>query len=200
MNVAIEKVPAATPAKGYIPGEPGVWIFIFGDMLLFFVLFLSFTFDRSQAVVAYNAAAEATHVFHGALNTCVLLLSSIFVALAVRSLKTGAGKKFAPTLFIGALFCGAAFIIIKFLEYKGLISSGLTPLTHTYYTYYFILTGVHLGHLIVGMFVLVYCFKKSKEMTTTEKCHMTGVESGACFWHVVDLLWIVIFPLLYLVR
>jgi nitric oxide reductase NorE protein len=185
---------------GYIPGEPGVWIFIFGDMMLFFVLFLSYSFDRSQALDAYNLAAGMTHITHGALNTIVLLLSSIFVALGVRALRENIQPKLAPGLFLAAMVCGGVFMLIKFLEYSDLITQGLTPLTETYYTYYFILTGVHLFHLVIGMFVLAYCYRKAKVMITRGDNTMKGIESGASFWHVVDLLWIAIFPLLYLVR
>lgn len=183
---------------GHVPGEVGIWIFILGDMTLYAALFGSFMSDRSQNVAVFNESAEALHVSFGAVNTLLLLASSLFVALGVRALREQISRQRAPMLFALAIACAAGFVLNKYFEYSDLLSSGLTPDENTFFIYYYVLTGIHLTHLIAGTCVLYFLYRTSRR-PRLEQRQIRAVESGASFWHVVDLLWIVLFPLLYLV-
>lgn len=187
----------------HVPGEPGIWIFILGDMTLYAALFGSFMIDRSVDVAGFNASAAQLHTSIGAINTLLLLTSSLFVALGVRSVRERIAVSAAPWLFGAALLCGAAFVFDKYIEYHDLVQSGLHPMTSTFFTYYYVLTGIHLTHVLAGMCVLLYLWRVAKSVHAgmhDREGVVRGVENGASFWHVVDLLWIVLFPLLYLVR
>jgi nitric oxide reductase NorE protein len=95
--------------------------------------------------------------------------------------------------------CGCGFLLNKVLEWSDLISHGHKPATNTFFMYFFALTGIHAFHLIIGMGVLVTLFVLSRR-ETLRKWQYAFVEAGACFWHMVDLLWVVLFALLYLMH
>lgn len=185
-------------AGGHVPGEAGIWIFILGDMSLYATLFGSFMVDRSKDPAVFDAASATLHTAFGAINTLLLLTSSLVVALGIRSLRTGIGRKHAPKLFAVAIACALGFVLNKYLEYHALLSDGHDPTDNAFYTYYYILTGIHLTHLLAGTGVLVFLYRISRKPVFSQR-DLRAAESGASFWHVVDLLWIVLFPLLYLV-
>jgi nitric oxide reductase NorE protein len=188
---------------GHVPGEAGIWIFILGDMTLYAALFGSFMFDRRIDADAFNRSSALLHTGIGAFNTLLLLTSSLFVALGVRAVRDGIAPARGPVLFAGAFLCGAGFVVDKWAEYSELVQKGLLPTTDTFFTYYYVLTGIHLTHVLAGMCVLVYLWRVAKANLVQPRDitgFVRGVENGASFWHVVDLLWIVLFPLLYLVR
>jgi len=182
----------------HIPGEAGLWILIFGDMTVFAVLFAVYLHNRGAQPVVFAKSQETLNRNFGAINTLLLLTSSLLVVLATRAVR-GQARKHAPRLVAGAMACGLGFIVIKIFEYHDKISAGLTPSTNKFYMYYFVLTGVHLAHLVVGLVVLAVLgnLARKPELTST---NLMFFEGGACFWHMVDLLWIVLFPLLFLVR
>jgi len=203
-------VPAADPPPGEqarggrrfagkIPGEVGIWIFILGDMTLYGLLFCSFLIDRGENAGLYNESAHTLHVGFGAVNTLLLLTSSLAIAWAVRSVRERITTDRAPFLVGVAFLCALGFVVNKYFEYADLLRDGLEPTNNTFYTYYYVLTGIHLTHLLAGMGVLVFIFRVSRKRVHSER-DVRAIESGASFWHVVDLLWIVLFPLLYLVR
>jgi nitric oxide reductase NorE protein len=183
--------------QGHVPGEIGIWIFILGDMTLYGALFASFMVDRSAHVDLFNQSASTLHTSLGTINTLFLLTSSLFVALGLRAVREKIRPNFAPPLFAGAFACAFGFVVIKYIEYSDLLRDGLYPTDNAFYTYYYVLTGIHLTHLLAGMCVLVFLFRMSKKARKEQK-DIRAMESGASFWHVVDLLWIVLFPLLYL--
>jgi nitric oxide reductase NorE protein len=185
--------------RGHVPGEVGIWIFILGDITLYAVLFGSFMVDRSKDVELFNEASATLHASFGAINALLLLTSSLFVALGVRAVRPGIAQRLARILFSLAIVCSLGFIFNKYLEYSDLLSDGLDPTTNSFYVYYYVLTGIHLTHLLAGTAVLFFLQRISGKAAFEEK-DVRASESGASFWHVVDLLWIVLFALLYLVR
>jgi len=200
MTMLIDYEPETAPAPAkHIPGEAGAWIFILGDMCVFAVLFCVYLVQRSHDTALFAQSQEHLNRNLGAINTIVLLVSSLCVVLAVGAVRTAGRQHFAPPLIIGALLCGACFIVVKAIEYYQKFADGRTPATNDFYMYYFVLTGVHLVHLIFGMGVLavLWNFARRPELS---KHHLFAFEGGACFWHMVDLLWIVLYPLLFLVR
>lgn len=185
--------------RGHVPGEVGIWIFILGDITLYAVLFGSFMVDRSKDVELFNESSATLHASFGAINALLLLTSSLLVALGVRAVRTGIAQRRARLLFAFAILCALGFVFNKYLEYSELLREGLDPTENSFYVYYYVLTGIHLTHLLAGTAVLVFLQRISRKAVFEPK-DVRATESGASFWHVVDLLWIVLFALLYLVR
>lgn len=201
MSTLTGAAPAATsrhPEPRHIPGEAGLWVFIIGDLTVFAVFFGTYLAYRSQNTALYNASQLALNQTYGAVNTLLLLTSSLFVALGVNAVRHQAGTV-APKLFAGALACGLGFAAMKFLEYGEKFADGITPATDEFFVYYFILTGVHFFHVVLGIGVLTALIVKSRTRQGDVQ-RFVFIEGGACLWHMVDLLWIILFPLLYLVR
>jgi nitric oxide reductase NorE protein len=198
MTTMIEPV-APQSQERHIPGEAGAWIFILGDMAVFAVFFCVYLVERGKDRSLFEHAQQTLNADLGALNTLVLLVSSMLVVLAARAVRSSSHRELAPRLFLGALACGGCFIVVKAFEYHEKIAAGVTPATNDFYMYYFVLTGLHLVHLVFGMVVLAVLWRFSTRPGLS-KHQLAFVEGGACFWHMVDLLWIVLFPLLFLVR
>jgi nitric oxide reductase NorE protein len=180
-----------------IPGEQGTWVFLFGDMLVFAVFFATFMVERSKAPEVFDVARKTLHVNIGLVNTLVLLTSSLFVVAAMGAIRAGARSIAARALLIAAGF-GVVFVALKVTEYVLLGTTGHGPGANHFYLYYFILTGLHLLHVLIGILVLVLMFTQTRR-TELSATRLAVIEGGGCFWHLVDLLWIVLFPLLYLV-
>lgn len=192
---AIEGRAQASSGK-HLPGEVGVWVFILGDLMVFALLFGVYLYYRIDDPALFASSQSRLNQAFGAVNTLLLLTSSLLVVTAVRALRHGV-TNIAPELFAGAMACGAGFAVLKIFEYSGKISEGLVPATNEFWMYYFILTGLHFFHLLLGMAVLTFCLVSSR-MASLSAQRFSLVEGGACFWHMVDLLWVVLFPLLYL--
>jgi nitric oxide reductase NorE protein len=180
-----------------IPGESGTWVFLFGDMLVFGAFFATFMVERAKAPELFDVSRKTLHLGVGLTNTLVLLTSSLCVVVALGTLRSGA-RHIARSAVMAATACGGVFIALKVFEYSSLITDGLGVGANHFYLYYFILTGVHLFHVCVGMGVLTFLLTQTRRREISET-RMAVVEGGACFWHLVDLLWVVLFPLLYLV-
>ena len=191
------QAPPAATAERRIPGEPGVWVFLFGDMLVFGAFFATFMYERSKAPEVFDESRQTLSIGIGLTNTLVLLTSSLLVVTAVRALRSSQ-RMAARWLLIGALVCGLAFVGLKAVEYTAKVSDGHVPTQNSFYLYYFILTAIHLLHVVVGLGVLILLLTQTRAIEL-KGTRMALVEGGACFWHLVDLLWIVLFPLLYLV-
>lgn len=183
----------------HIPGEEGVWVFIFGDMMVFAVFFGVYLVNRGRDPELFATAQDALDRNLGAVNTLILLISSMLVVLAVRSVKSPVRDPRTTLYVLGAFACGIGFILVKAFEYHARIAAGDTPATNDFFMYYFVMTGVHLFHLVIGLVVLTVLWRLSLKPSLTPG-QASFFEGGACFWHMVDLLWLVLFPLLFLVR
>jgi nitric oxide reductase NorE protein len=190
-------VPSATRGERRMPGEAGTWIFLFGDMLVFGVFFATFMYERGRAPQLFDESRQTLSIGIGLTNTLILLTSSLFVVTAIRAIRSSQ-KRAAQLLLAGAIACGAAFVGLKAVEYTAKVNAGHVPDENTFYLYFFILTGIHLIHVLIGIAVLVLLLTQARR-TELSAQRVALVEGGACFWHLVDLLWIVLFPLLYLV-
>ena len=192
---------AAVPPvrERHVPGEPGIWVLLFGDMLVFTVLFTVYLDQRGAKPDLFAHSQEALNRTLGATNTLVLLTSSLLVVFATRAIRRDQWRQYAHRLTLAGVGVGACFVIIKVFEYHEKVGAGITPSTNEFFMYYFVLTGLHLAHVVIGLAVLLVlsALARKPQPTTT---HIAFFEGGACFWHMVDLLWIVIFPLIFLVR
>lgn len=180
----------------HLPGEEGIWVFIFGDMMIFGLFFATFVFYRSQNLELYLDSRSTLNVHYGAVNTVLLLTSSLFVALGLHSVRKQL-QGLPPLLFSAGWVCGAGFFLVKIIEYGEKIRAGITVMTNEFYMFYYMYTGIHFLHVIIGLVVLMFLLGKSRQSSFTARDIRT-FESGAAYWHMVDLLWIILFPLLYL--
>jgi nitric oxide reductase NorE protein len=193
-----EQPQAASRRAGHVPGEEGVWVLIMGDMLVFSIFFATYLIYRAQNVALYVRSQLSMERGFGLLNTALLLTSSWFVALAVADARAGRRDR-TVRLLLGALACGVGFVISKGFEWGGKIRLGITLNSNEFYIFYYMLTGIHLLHVLIGLAVLSYLVARSRRPDPGAS-YIAVMEGGGAFWHLVDLLWIILFALLYLVR
>jgi nitric oxide reductase NorE protein len=141
------------PAR--IPGETGIWVLVFGDLTVFALFFSAFAFYRSQQVELYQASQATLNQSYGVLNTLLLLTGSWFVALAVESARNRSPLRAARLLAL-AIGSGTAFVVVKYGEYGEKFRAGIGPGTNDFFMYYFVLTGIHLLHVLVGLGLLCW--------------------------------------------
>lgn len=183
--------------RSHIPGEEGIWLLISGDLILFSLLFVVFLDMRAEQLEVFEQGRAQLNQNWGLVNTLLMLSSSWFVATAIQAARR---QLVALTIgcFAAALACGAGFAGVKYFEYSEKLAAGITIGTNDFFMLYFIYTGIHLLHVVIGMGVLttLIVYGKSGGFVPNK---IRNLESGASFWHLVDLLWIVLFALLYLV-
>jgi cytochrome c oxidase subunit 3 len=188
----------------------GMWLFLGTEVLLFAGLFLGYTVYRHFYHEAFHHCSRALNITLGTTNTIVLITSSLTVALAYAAIKAGKPKK-ALALLAFTILCAFGFLCIKYLEYAHKFEVGELPGkwfhaeelmkypgANMYFTIYFLTTGLHAFHVIVGMTVLAWVSKGIIKGKYTAN-YFVPVELGALYWHLVDLVWIFLFPLLYLI-
>jgi nitric oxide reductase NorE protein len=188
--------PKAADTAGHVPGEEGIWVLVLGDMTVFVVLFCTYLYYRAQDLAAFQQAQVGLSRSPGLVNTLLLITSSWLVALGVQAVRRADRR--AVRMFCLAFACGAGFALVKCLEYYARLRAGASPLAGGYYAFYFVLTGLHLLHLLIGMIVLAFIIGRVRRGAAPPDLRF--VESGATYWHMVDLIWVVLFALLYLVR
>jgi nitric oxide reductase NorE protein len=189
---------AATARARHIPGEVGIWIFVLSDMLLeFSTIFGYFLYGRAAQPPLFAQGRATLSPQLGLLNTLILLTSSMFVVLGVQSLRDE-DRTNAARMFVWARSLGLAFVAVKVFEYGAKFHVDLTPVTNAFYMYYFVATGLHLFHVLIGLGVLTYVANGARAAQPRLN-ELRSAEIAATFWHMVDLIWIVLFPLLYLV-
>ena len=180
-----------------LPGEAGVWLLVMGDMLMFSCLFVVFTWYRSGDPGGFAASASLLNQDFGLLNTVLMLTSSWFVVLAVRGAHASR-PRVCVAMFTLAFLCGLSFVVSKTFEWSEKIGDGHTMMSNDFFMFYYVLTGLHCLHVILGLGVLAIMIVLAR--TRGHGAPLQLFESGATFWHMVDLLWIILFPLLYIVR
>jgi nitric oxide reductase NorE protein len=189
---------AASPATRRLPGDLAIWFFILAEMLAFAVFFATYAFARAKNVEMFNLYQQTLDRNLGALNTLLLVTGSWFVVLAVQAAHRDDNPAISRNILLGWL-CGAGFLAVKVIEYAEKFGAGISLSTNTFYMFYISLTFFHFMHVILGMVILtVLWFQSRHGMYGSHGAN--GLESGAAYWHMVDLLWIVLFPLVYVMR
>jgi nitric oxide reductase NorE protein len=173
----------------------GVWVFIGADSAIFAILFMSFMQDRLKEPALFEASRHTLNFNLGGIDTLILLTSSWLVALGVQAAKRDELER-VPRFLLGGALTGCLFVISKSTEYAEKFAAGITPATDSFYMWYFTLTGIHLAHVLFGTSLLTYLWLRARRGNV----NMKVTECVASFWHLVDLLWIILFPLLYLQR
>ena len=185
------------PDTGLYNAKIGIWLFLASEVMLFGALFSSYIMLRAGAEPG-TWLINQLQVPLGFVNTLVLIASSVTVVYAWASLKMGNIVR-ARFFLLLTIICGFVFLLIKSYEYYHKFSHHHFPSTHTYWALYFTLTGLHAFHVICGMVVFVYFWGPGASMWKTDPERYTNrIEVVGLFWHFVDLVWIFLFPLLYL--
>lgn len=197
-GIGTATVKGTGPGKGRIPGEVGVWILLFGEMSFFSLLFASFLYYRGFDPAGFAESQTELSQRVGLANTLILLTSSLFVAKGVHAIRE-ARTDIAPRFFLFGIAMALSFILLKGFEYYELFDRGIAVNSHAFFSFYFGLTVLHLGHVVIGT-ILLGLIANASRRPLSKPVHLAMIESGACFWHMVDLLWIIIFALLYLVE
>lgn len=175
-----------------------MWFFILAELLVFGVFFLAYAFARTHNVEIFNASQLELDRFSGVINTVLLISSSYFVVIAVSRIRRGNSRACAHWLMI-AMTCGAAFLALKLVEFSDKISAGINMSTNTFYMFYLGLGFFHFMHVVLGMVILGAVALKARRGGYSAADH-AGVETGGAYWHMVDLVWIVLFPLIYILN
>ena len=177
-----------------LPGDGHMWVLVLGEFVIFGSYLVVYMIDRASTPEAYTAAQRHLDVGLGAFNTVVLLTSSLLMALAVIATKHG-DPKGAERRIIGAGACGLLFIFVKAYEWHR--EAQYFSIHNEFLSHYYVLTGIHVFHLVVGLLVLGVLVR---ELRDPRKQRLGTIEQGALYWHMVDVIWVVIFAVLYLMR
>jgi cytochrome c oxidase subunit III len=186
----------------------GMWIFLFTELLLFGGMFLIYATYRYMYSDAFSAAATELNPFIGAVNTIILLTSSLSIALSIIALQKG-NKILSIALMWFTLFCGLAFMINKYFEWTAKFHHGIYPKGPAladmsngevlFFGLYYVMTGLHGLHVLVGMVFIsiIMSFVYRNKVTST---NFVKLENAGLYWHLVDIIWIFLFPLFYLIN
>ncbi len=181
-----------------LPGDLAIWFFIYAELAVFGILFIAFSITKYNNPEVFAAGYENLNITAGLINTLALITSSYFVMLACEYLKFHRFKQSAYSLGF-ALIAALVYIIVKMTEYQHAFSIGLDLNTNIFYTFYFFLTMFHFAHVLLGMAILAFMAKNAWCGYYKNNPH-SGFESGACYWHMVDLVWVVLFPIVYVIH
>lgn len=187
---------ALTIKEKRLPGDLAMWIFILVELTAFAFFFIGFAVTEQLNKQMFIEGKAQLHTFSGVINTIALITSSLFVALSVNALHRKKLKYTAFHLFVGLIFA-LVYLFVKGWEYQSLFSQGIDIETNTFFTLYFLITAFHFLHVILGMVILVYMLIRA--LKNAYQDDFTGFEAGACYWHMVDMLWIILFPLIYVI-
>lgn len=199
----------ATFEQQFDAAKIGMWLFLATEILMFGGLFVGFALQQAAHPQAFFEAHHHLDKRLGALNTIVLLFSSFTMVMAVHSAATNKQKQTVRYLAI-TILCAAVFLVVKFFEYEHKFHEGLLPgafYSHKgdhvpnqfiFFSFYFMMTGLHGIHVLVGMAVITWMLLRARK-GAFDATYYSPVEMTALYWHLVDLIWIYLFPLLYLI-
>ncbi len=194
----MSKAVSATVEPRYPPGDLAIWIFILAELSVFAVFFAAYAFTRMNNPDLFNTYQATLDRGAALINTLALITSSYFVVRAVAAIRVGESLRCARWLWL-AILMGLVFLGVKGFEYAHHFGQGITLSTNRFYMFYLSLTFFHFMHVILGLVILLAVALKARKGGYDEREH-TGVETGASYWHMVDLLWLILFPLVYVMR
>jgi nitric oxide reductase NorE protein len=179
-----------------VPGQPDMWFFVLFEMLIFTSYFVVYMYTRVVNHDLFLQSQSQLDVRVGAVNTLLLLASSWSIARCVQAARAGRYRS-AMTSAVVTTVLGFAFLVAKVVEWVRLIQHGFVFTTNEFFTHYFFLTAIHAVHLLIGFVVLgIVIYQLRNPARRSQQL----IETGATYWHTVDLLWVLIFSLLYVVR
>jgi cytochrome c oxidase subunit III len=185
----------------------GMWLFIFTELLLFGGLFITYAVYRYLHQDAFHLASQELDVSIGTINTIILLISSATIAMSTTSIQQGK-KKLTLGLIGATIVLAAIFLVNKYFEWGAKFDHGIFPGSEyldqlgygdvLFFGLYFFMTGLHAFHIVIGMVLLGVIFMQVKN-DTLRADNFQLLENGGLYWHLVDLIWIFLFPLFYLI-
>ena len=188
----------------------GMWVFLVTEIMFFGGLFMAYIVYRAAAPEAFQEASHHLSIGWGAFNTAVLIFSSLTMALAVRATQTGEPARTQVMWLVATMFLGTVFLGVKVIEYADKFTHNLVPGPHfhwegeypaaaeIFYSLYFAMTGLHAIHMIIGIGIMAVIAVMAWR-GTFDSDYYTPVEVSGLYWHFVDIVWIFLFPLLYLI-
>ncbi len=189
---------AHPPTSPRLAGDLVVWLLVLAELLTFGILFAAFAFARLREPGLFAVGQATLDLSTGAANTVLLVSASWCAARSVQAVRNGRSAQSARWL-LGALGCGCGFLLLKSVEYAHKWREGIDVVENTFYLLYVMLTGFHFLHAAVGCIIFAVLWGPTRRGAYgPHGCH--ALETGAVFWHMVDLLWMVLFPLVYVLR
>ena len=206
-DAALLKKPWQSMARQRDAGTFGIWVFLASEMLFFGALILIYTVYRVSDPAAFTAAARETDIWYGTINTAILLTSSLTMAVAVQASTAALGfRRLIVACLSLTVALGVAFLVVKGFEYKEDIEHHLVPGLHfalaqpaaqIFFALYWVLTGVHAIHLTIGLGLVsrlaLLIWRRKLVFDDNPEIEVTGL-----YWHLVDIIWIFLYPLIYL--
>jgi cytochrome c oxidase subunit III len=195
---------------GYIDRQGkkmGMWFFLFTEILFFGGMFLLYSIFRSQYPQAFHASAAEENLLLGTVNTVILLTSSFTIALAIAAMQQGE-KGLSVWLQLATLLMGLAFLVIKYFEWSAKIDLGLYPNSPVllklspgeilFFGLYYVMTGLHGLHVLIGCIVIAFMIFFTRRETISRE-NYARLENTGLYWHFVDIVWVYLYPLFYLI-
>ena len=179
----------------YPPGGILMWIIIYLELFTFGMALIAMVYYGKQEPEIFHNSKLLLNSTYGVLNTFFLLTSGFFMVVTVNELKNKKKQKAKQYLLLTMLF-GILFLGLKSIEYYDKIEAGLSMSYNTFFSFYWLLTLFHVIHVLIGLIILISVYfgiKKEKNITKIE-----DVEASAAFWHMCDLIWLLLFPIIYL--
>jgi len=193
--------------KDYTGSKIGMWLFLLSEILLFGGLFLLYSSYRYKNPLDFHLAAWELNRVLGTLNTLILITSSLWVALSIFSIQKG-NRKLSMLFLVVAIFFGILFLTIKYVEWTAKIEHGFYPNSPRllggskgeilFFGLYYSMTGLHGLHVVVGVFILSVVLVLMAKGKVNEN-RFVLLENSGLYWHLVDIIWIFLFPLFYLI-
>ncbi len=193
--------------RDYTGAKLGMWLFLFTEIILFGGMFLLYSIYRTVHTADFHESGKEMSIAIGAINTIILLTSSLTMALSISAIKNG--KKTLSTLLQAAtVLLGVAFLVNKYFEWSDHIRKGFYPnspellaMSHgkiLFFGLYYVMTGIHALHVIIGISVIMFMLALTLRGLISDTDYVK-LENTGLFWHLVDIIWIYLFPLFYLI-
>jgi nitric oxide reductase NorE protein len=178
-----------------LPGDLAMWFFILAELSVFAILILAFAVTQALKPQMFSESRLLLNTSTGLAMTLSLLTAGLFAALAQEHVRHSRPRHGAVFLLM-ALLVASVYVVLKLKEYRHLLASGLGMEHNTFFTLYWILTGFHFLHVLLGMVILGWLAERCRR-GLYDASKRSGFESGVLYWHMVDLIWIMLFPLVY---
>jgi cytochrome c oxidase subunit 3 len=191
----------------YTGKKIGMWLFLFTELLFFGGMFLLYSVFRSQYPMEFHAAAQEEDLLLGSINTTILLTSSFTIAVAIAAIRRG-NKILSLNMQMATIIFGICFLIIKYFEWSAKISKGIYPDSPAllnqgkgdilFFSLYYVMTGIHGIHVLIGIIAIAIMFLYTRR-GVIDRDNFAKLENTGLYWHFVDIVWIYLFPLFYLI-
>lgn len=178
-----------------LPGDLAIWVLIYAELLVFGLFFCAYAATRATHLELFQHSQATLDVHSGAINTALLISASYFVVRSIQALRLDESKHSARWMLL-AIVCGCGFLVLKTIEFEHKFAQGVSLSSNLFYMFYLSMAIFHYMHVAVGVVILIVLWRGIVR-GIYHSASLHGVESGAAYWHMVDLVWLVLFPLVY---